>query len=157
MINRGLLVVLALSLCTALQAMEASHVEVEGAYALLPAPGQKNTALYMKIENHSNKTFTRVSAVSPIAKKIELHEMTLANGVMKMRKVINIRFKPHSTLTLEQGGYHFMVTGIKKPLVENQKIPVTLCLDDLCQKLEVKVVHPLSVEKETQKHHHSHH
>jgi copper(I)-binding protein len=54
--------------------------------------------------------------------------MSMANGVMSMRPVPGgVTIPPRSTVTLgPQGGYHFMLSGLKAPLVEGTRVPVTL-------------------------------
>ena len=61
-------------------------IEIEKPYTFFTPNGAKVSAGYMKIENESNKqdVLQSVSNVS-FADKVEIHEMTMENQVMKMR------------------------------------------------------------------------
>ena len=45
---------------------------------------------------------------------------------MRMVKVDGIDVPAHDTLTLEPGGYHVMLIDLKKPLVSDEQLPLTL-------------------------------
>ena len=61
-------------------------IEIEKPYTFFTPNGAKVSAGYMKIENDSNRddVLQSVSNVS-FADKVEIHEMTIENQVMKMR------------------------------------------------------------------------
>ena len=72
--------------------------------------------------------FTAPKAASAdFAGKIEVHEMTTENGVMKMRPVAQgLAIEPGKTIKLAPGGYHLMMMDLKSPLKQGDKKPVTL-------------------------------
>jgi copper(I)-binding protein len=63
---------------------------------------------------------------SQAAKSVELHRMTSANGMMKMREVKAIELPAGKRVNLREGGYHLMLTGLKTPLKEGATLPLTL-------------------------------
>jgi hypothetical protein len=62
-----------------------------------------------------------------IAAKVEVHEMATRDGVMTMRMLDGgLPIAPGTTVTLAPGGYHLMLTDIKRPLKQGDKVTVTL-------------------------------
>ena len=68
-----------------------------------------------------------VGAASAVAKEVQVHEMSMADGVMKMRPVTGgLEIKPGATVTLKPGGYHVMFVGLAQPLKPGEHFKVTL-------------------------------
>src|SRR6202000_487211 len=62
-----------------------------------------------------------------VAGKIEVHEMKMDNGVMKMRPVEGgLEIDPGKTVKLAPGGYHLMMMDLKNPLKQGDKVPLML-------------------------------
>ncbi len=89
--------------------------------------GATTAAAYMTIMNHGSSVDTLLGATSP-AGKLDLHQMSMANGIMSMRPVSGgVTIPAGSTVALgPQGGYHFMLTDLKAPLTEGARVPATL-------------------------------
>lgn len=82
---------------------------------------------YLAITNTGTSPDRFVGGSVSFAKRVEIHEMKMDNGVMKMRMLPNgLTIKPGQTVTLKPGGYHIMFTGLKKPLVKGQHVDATL-------------------------------
>jgi periplasmic copper chaperone A len=93
------------------------------------ADGASMGAAYLSIKNAGAAPDKLVSAASPVAEKVELHESREENGVMTMRPVEGgIEIAPGASQELKPGGYHIMLIGLKKRLQEDQTIPLTLTL-----------------------------
>jgi copper(I)-binding protein len=59
--------------------------------------------------------------------KVEVHEMAMDNGVMKMRPLDQgLTIEPGKTVKLAPGGYHLMMFDLKSQLKQGDKVPVTL-------------------------------
>lgn len=67
-----------------------------------------------------------VGASTPLADRVEIHEMKLENDVMRMRPVEQLMLSAGSPVELKPGGYHLMLMGLKKPLQEGEELPLTL-------------------------------
>ncbi|MFZ1110663.1 MAG: copper chaperone PCu(A)C [Rhodomicrobium sp.] len=94
------------------------------------AEGAATGAAYLSIKNGGAAPDKLVSAASPAAEKVELHETREENGVMKMRALEGgIDIEPGASQELKPGGAHIMLIGLKKRLQEGQTIPLTLMLD----------------------------
>jgi copper(I)-binding protein len=82
---------------------------------------------YMKISNTGNAPDRLVSGASDVASRFEIHEMTMDDGVMKMRPVANgLEIKPGQTVELKPGGYHVMFVGLKVAFERGQQVKATL-------------------------------
>ena len=68
----------------------------------------------------------RTSVSSPAAKVVEIHEMAMDGGVMKMRAVDKVALPAGKSVQLKPGSYHVMLMDITQPLAEGQTVPVTL-------------------------------
>ena len=86
--------------------------------------GQSATGAFMAIS--SNEATALVGASSPVASKVEIHQMSMDQGVMKMRPLDRLQVPANGTVRLEPGGYHVMLIGVAKPLAKGDKVPLTL-------------------------------
>lgn len=86
-----------------------------------------NGAAYFTLKNTGDKPLTLLSATSPLSKRVELHEHSHENGVMKMRKVqAGLEIAPGKTLSFAPGGLHVMLFGMKQSLGEGADLPLVL-------------------------------
>ena len=91
------------------------------------APGIDVTGGYVAITNHGNSDDTLVSTSASFAKRVEFHEMTHNDGVMKMlRRGEGIAIRAGETLILNPGGLHIMFTGLKETLQPGEMREITL-------------------------------
>jgi hypothetical protein len=88
-------------------------------------PGKaENGAAYVTITSPTADRL--VSASTPVAKKAELHTMSMQGMVMKMRPVSGVDIPPGQPVSLKPGGEHIMLMGLNQPLREGQSFPLTL-------------------------------
>ena len=72
---------------------------------------------YMKITNTGAAPDRLVGGSSDVSGRFEIHEMSVDNGVMKMRLLAKgLEIKPGQTVEFKPGGYHVMFVGLKRPL-----------------------------------------
>ncbi|WP_339846317.1 copper chaperone PCu(A)C [uncultured Halopseudomonas sp.] len=100
-------------------------------------------AAYLHIENRGTTADTLVAASSPIADKVEVHEHVHVDGLMKMQEVEQLSIEPGADVVFEPGGYHFMMFGLKQPLEDGGRFPLTLVFEN-AGSIEVDVM----IEKE---------
>jgi len=82
---------------------------------------------YMKITNTGTKPDRLVGGFTAIANRFEVHEMKMEGGVMKMRPVAGgLEIKPGQTVTLDPSGYHVMIMGLKKQLMQGDHFKASL-------------------------------
>jgi len=89
--------------------------------------GAKVAGGYLTIENKGTAPDRLIGVSADIAGKVEVHEMAMDNGVMKMRPLDKgLAIEPGKTVKLAPGGYHLMMQELKGPLKQGDKVPVTL-------------------------------
>jgi copper(I)-binding protein len=89
--------------------------------------GAKIAGGYLKITNNGTTPDRFVGAKSEEADHVEIHEMSMSDGVMKMRPLPNgIEIKPGETVELKSGGYHLMFMDLKQPLKPGDSFTSTL-------------------------------
>jgi copper(I)-binding protein/uncharacterized protein YcnI len=104
----------------------AGDIMIEQPWSPATPRGAATAAAYMTIMNHGASADTLLGGSSP-AGKLDIHQMSMANGVMSMRPVQGgVTIPPQSTITLSPQGYHFMLSGLKAPLMEGTRVPATL-------------------------------
>jgi copper(I)-binding protein len=116
-----------MALCGSVMAQNASvgSIKVENAYTRATAPGQQVAGGFLKIENKGGAD-QLVSASSPAAGEVQLHEMAMDGNVMKMRQVKDIPVPANGSVELKPGGLHLMFMNIKAPLAAGETVPVKL-------------------------------
>jgi len=102
-------------------------VTVEQPWVRAMVPGQSVAAAYMKIR--SSERAALVGVQTPAAQKVEIHEMSMSNGVMKMRPLTRLDLPSERTVELTPGGYHLMLMNVTKPLKEGDEVPLTLTIE----------------------------
>ncbi len=101
-----------------------AQLEVNNAWARA-TPGKAETgAAYVTITSPTADRL--VSASTPVAKKAELHTMSMQGMVMKMRPIAGVDIPAGQPVSLKPGGEHIMLMGLNQPLREGQSFPLTL-------------------------------
>ena len=123
-----LLSIALMAFATSIQAQDAKvgAIKIENAYVRATAPGQPAAGAFMKIENGAAASDQLVSASSPAAGEVQLHQMSMEGNVMKMGQVKDITVPANGTVDLKPGGYHIMLMNIKAPLKAGETVPVKL-------------------------------
>ena len=106
----------------------ADEITVSKAFIKMPRPGVDVTAGFATVKATSDLKVIEVSNKN--FKKIELHSMKMANGVMEMRKLTNPKLGPNSPLILSPGNDHLMLFGIKEKLVPGENLDLTFVFKD---------------------------
>jgi periplasmic copper chaperone A len=91
------------------------------------APGAPAAVGYLTVTNTGHEPDTLVGASSPMAASLDLHQSSMAGGIMRMRAVTGgLTIAPGQTVRLEPGSYHLMFVAPKKPFAVGDHIPGTL-------------------------------
>ena len=91
--------------------------------------GSRPAAGYMKIHNMGDQADKVVSASSPMAERIELHTMTMNEGVMRMREIEYIEVPAKSAVELKSGGLHLMIFGLRHDMKPGAMLPVSVTFE----------------------------
>jgi periplasmic copper chaperone A len=109
------------------QTYKAGAIEIEQPWARATPKGATIGAGYMKITNTGTEPDRLVGGSAPFTGRLEVHSMTMEQGVMKMRELKDgLEIKPGETVELKPGGYHMMFVGLKQPLKQGEDLTVTL-------------------------------
>jgi copper(I)-binding protein len=102
----------------------APQVQVSNAWSRATPGGASTGAAYLTLASPAGDTLTGVS--SPVSKTASVHEMAMDGPVMRMRQVPGLPLPPGQPVTLQPGGYHIMLEGLKAPLKQGQTLPLHL-------------------------------
>lgn len=85
---------------------------------------------FLSITNTGTTPDRLISAKSPAAGMVEVHEMKMDGNIMRMREVEKgLEIAPGTTVKLAPGGLHLMMMGLKAPFKKDDKVPVTLVFE----------------------------
>jgi len=118
----------ALLLMAAALSCTAAPVAISHTWARATAPGQNVGAAYLELKSATDSTL--IKAESPAAGSVEIHKMSMKNGVMEMRMQDTLELPAGQAVKLEPGGLHLMLFDLKKPLKVGENVPLTLHFQD---------------------------
>ena len=122
-------------------------------------PKAKAGGGFVEIVNSGTEGDRLVSASSDVAAKVEIHEMAVTDGVMKMRKMeTGIEIPAGETVTLKPGGLHIMFMGLNQSFEEGTTVPVVLTFEkagDVAIDLDVAKMGAKTMEHGHAGHNHS--
>ena len=107
--------------------VKAGDLVISQAWSRATPNGAKIGAGYLTIENKGTAADKLVGVSGDVSPRIEVHEMSMNNGVMKMRPVDGgLTIDPGKTVKLAPSGYHLMIMDLKSQLKQGDKLPLTL-------------------------------
>jgi periplasmic copper chaperone A len=115
-----------LSIATAAFA-QTGQLEISNAWARATPAKAENGVAYLTIRSPTSDRLVSVS--SPVAKKAELHTMSMEGMVMKMRPLASLDIPAGQPVTLKPSGEHIMLLGLSGQLREGQSFPLTLTFE----------------------------
>lgn len=121
-------------------AVFSAHAEVivTNAWVRPTVAQQKVTGAFMAITSTVDAHV--VGITSPVADRVEIHEMKMDNEVMTMRAVPSLPLGAGKTVNLAPGGYHIMLFGLHQQVKAGDSVPLTLMIEDSRkQRTSVKV------------------
>lgn len=123
-------------------------IALSGGFLKGMLPGQPVGGGFVTLANGGTADDRLVSVSTPGADHVEMHEMTMENDVMKMRKLADgIPVAAGSTVELKPGGLHLMFMGVAKPFREGDKVKVTFTFEKAgAVELTLPVVDPAKVK-----------
>jgi copper(I)-binding protein len=86
-----------------------------------------NGAGFVTLTNRGKAADRLISVESPAARKVEIHQSSMANGVASMkRQDAGVAIPPGRAVTFGPGGYHIMFVDLAKASKGGDKLPATL-------------------------------
>jgi hypothetical protein len=107
--------------------VKAGDLVISQAWSRATPTGAKAGAAYLTIANKGGTPDRLLGGSADVAGKVEVHEMAMSGGVMKMRPLEKgLEIDPGKTVKLAPDRYHLMLTELKSPLKQGEKLPITL-------------------------------
>jgi copper(I)-binding protein len=125
----ALLAALAAPFATAARAedVKAGDLVISQAWSRATPSGAKVAGGYLTVENKGSAPDRLVSGSADMAGRVEIHEMAMDGGVMKMRPLDKgVAIPPGKTVKFAPGGNHIMLMDLKGSFKQGDKVPVTL-------------------------------
>lgn len=132
-------------------ANENTKVLVENGYARESIPGTSISSAYMTVSNLSDHNIKLVSASSEVTNRIEIHQHTMVDGLMRMRQRDFVEISAKKSTVFQPSGFHLMIFDLQQPLKANEIITITLHFDD-----QSSIDAEYTVQGLKQKKHHHH-
>lgn len=123
----------------ALVASASAQIVVKDAWVRATVPQQKATGAFMQLTAAQDSKLISVS--SSAVPVVEVHEMSMEAGVMKMRPVSSLTLPAGKTVALTPGGYHVMLMDLKQQMKAGEVVPLSLVVENAAGKrdtIEVK-------------------
>ncbi|MFG1419672.1 copper chaperone PCu(A)C [Xanthobacter sp. V0B-10] len=109
---------------------KAGAIEIDHPWARATPGGATVGGGYVVLKNTGTTPDRLVSATSPVAGRVEIHEMAMTNGVMTMRPLPEgLPIPAGATVALKPGSYHIMLMQLKQPLKEGEMVDGTLTFE----------------------------
>lgn len=97
-------------------------LQIANPWSRATPPSAKVGAGYLKIENKGSLPDRLLSVKMERAGRVEIHEMSVTNGVMRMRELpAGIVIPPGGTVELKPGGLHVMFMDLAAPLKQGER------------------------------------
>jgi copper(I)-binding protein len=109
------------------QQYKLGSLEIDHPWSRATPKGAKIGAGYVSIKNTGSTADRLVGGSFADTGKVEVHQMTMDQGVMKMRPVTGgVEIKPGETVELKPDGLHLMFVDLKQPLKKGEQVDATL-------------------------------
>ena len=111
-----------------------AQVTVDKPWVRTTVAQQTTTAAYLTITSAQGGKL--VSASSPVAAAVDVHEMKMAGDMMKMHAINALTLPAGKPMEFKPNGYHLMMTGLKAPVKAGDVVPIKLVVEDAKGKRE---------------------
>lgn len=105
-----------------------AQTKVDDAWVRATVPTQTASGAFMTVTADSDSKL--LSVATPIAKDVQIHEMTMKNDVMSMGPVNFVELPAGKAVKLDPNGYHVMLMGLSAQLKEGETVPLTLTVEN---------------------------
>jgi periplasmic copper chaperone A len=133
MTHKSLLVAAALALAASAALAhdyKAGAIVIDHPWARATPHGASVGAGYFSLTNTGTTADRLIAATAAAADHVELHQMSMVDGVMRMRPVKDgIELKPGQRIEFKSNAFHLMMVDLKEPLQQGQRIKGTLTFE----------------------------
>lgn len=103
-------------------AAQGKEPSVSEAWVKVPPAGQSEAVAFATVENPTMYDFYLVSATADAAGKVEFRE----GGTAQAKSVKEVTVPAYGSLAMDDKGVHVVLTDLKKPLKEGDKVSLVL-------------------------------
>ncbi|MFO0990830.1 MAG: copper chaperone PCu(A)C [Hyphomicrobiales bacterium] len=105
-------------------------LEIEHPWTRQPLPAASSGAGFFTITNHGKTDDRLIKATAAISDNVQIHEMSMDNGVMKMNELKDGLVIPAGgSVVLKPGSFHIMFMDLKERPVEGTAFEGTLTFE----------------------------
>jgi copper(I)-binding protein len=105
-------------------------LRIEQPWARATPTGAKVAGGYLRVTNEGTTPDRLVGGTFPLAGRVEIHEMSLIDGIMRMRPLESgLGIAPGQSVELKPGGYHVMFMDLREGLKAGQTVSGTLVFE----------------------------
>lgn len=109
---------------------KAGTLVIEAPWTRATPGGSKVAGGFLKITNTGTTSDRLVGGTLPLAEAVEVHEMSMTDGIMKMRRLEKgLEIRPGQSVELKPGGLHVMFMGLKEGLKAGGTVKGTLVFE----------------------------
>ena len=113
--------------CTADRSQASAPIVVSGAWVQVSGGPELPAAGYFEIDNRGSADDRLLSASSPGAASVELHQtMPDMSGMIGMTAVAQVTCPAGSSVVFAPGGYHLMIMGLSRQLTAGDTLELDL-------------------------------
>jgi hypothetical protein len=127
---KSMLLILAICLSVVVQGKAqtstSNPISIEQPWARATPTGARTGAAYLTIINHGPTADRLIGASTPLAEKVQFHQESDDNGVMRMRELPVVEIGLGASVTFKPGATHIMMVGLKQQLKEGQTFSLVL-------------------------------
>jgi copper(I)-binding protein len=107
----------------------ADQLTVSSAWARATPPGVTTGVVYFRLENRGSKSDRLLKLKTSVAASATVHRTEIVDDVARMREVAVLHVAPGERIEFAPGGYHLMLTGLRKPLVSGRTFVLELLFE----------------------------
>jgi periplasmic copper chaperone A len=108
----------------------AGSIKIGTPWTRITPPSAQVAGGFMTLTNTGTAPDKLLSGASPVSGRIEVHEMSLDGGIMKMRELVQgLEIKPGETVELKPGSFHIMFMDLKEPIKGGSTVKGTLVFE----------------------------
>jgi copper(I)-binding protein len=109
---------------------KAGSIVVEQPWIRATPGGAKVAGGYLKVTNTGSAPDRLTGGTLPLADSVEVHEMAMTDGIMKMRRLENgLEIKGGQSVELKPGGHHMMFMGLAGAIEAGKDLKGTLVFE----------------------------
>ena len=101
-------------------------LQVSDAWISPSRPGQTVVGGYMRLRSAQHAALVQID--TDMAAKVEMHQMSMQNDIMRMRRLDRLELPAGQTVDLAPGARHLMLFDVRRPLKTGDMVTLTLTL-----------------------------